>query len=152
MSSAVSIQGFEELNRRFNALEAVGKKTVLAKALKARAEIIRDAAKSRAPVLTGELKSDIMVGPSFSGDLYRAAVQVGTANDVFYGYYQEFGTGASFQSAAARALGYPGIRNASSRNMPAQPFLVPAVRATESSSISAMERELQSEIHRAENA
>jgi HK97 gp10 family phage protein len=147
----VTIEGLEELNRRLEKLEDVGKKPILTKALKIRADAVRDAAKSRAPRRTGALAGDIMRGPSFGASLYEAVIQVGT-HTVDHGFYQEFGTGSSFQAAAARALGYPGQGSRASRNMPAQPFLIPAVRATESSSIAAIERELQTEIHKAENA
>jgi HK97 gp10 family phage protein len=150
----VTIQGLEDLNRRLKALEDVAKKPVLTKALTARAEIVRDAAKANAPRgKTGKLASNIFVGPRNVGsDLYEAAVEVGTGKDVFYGYFQEFGTGTSFEAAAARALGYPGQSKSKRHNMPSHPFLRPAVDSTVQSSMAALEAVLQHELHKAENA
>lgn len=145
----LTIQGVEELNRRFNALADVARKEVLASALKVRAEIVRDAARSNAPVRTGRLRSSITIGTKRGTAPFEASIQVGPGKEAFYGYFVEFGTGSSFQAAAARALGYPGHSKSGSPSRKAQPFLIPAVNSTEDASIGALERQLQIAINKA---
>ena len=150
-TAVVRIEGLEQLNRRLEALTRVARQPILAKALKARAEIIRDAAKSGAPRSTGALQADIFVGPSIvGGNLYESTVEVGTGKDVFYGYFVHFGTGTSFDAAAARALGYPGRSKSNRRNYPGIPFLTDAVKSTQAASIAAVENVLEQEIRKAE--
>jgi hypothetical protein len=93
------------------------------------------------------------MGPSrVASNIYEAQVEVGTGKDAFYGYWVELGTGASFDAATARALGYPGSSKPTAHNVKPQPFLLPAVKATEVASIAAMEAVLQQEIKKAETA
>lgn len=149
----LKLEGFGQLDRRFTALTAVGQRSVLGKALKARGVLVRDEAKSRAPKgRTGNLSEGIELRQKSETDVSEAVTQVGTGKKEFYGYFVHFGTGRGFDAAAARALGYPGRSRSTRRNVPGIPFLTDAVAATESSGHSAMESVLQKEITKAENS
>lgn len=149
----VEIQGFQELQKRFKLLEDVGKRKVLTVANKARAQLVRDTAARLAPKgKTGLLAANLQVRQKATSDETEAQTYVATGKDQFYGRHQEFGTGTNFEAAAARALGFRGRSKSNRRNEPAQPFMRPALAATEASGIAAIEQELQRAIHKVENS
>ncbi len=148
----VKIEGLEELQRRFKALEEVGQRKVLAVANKARAQLIRDTAARLAPKDTGLLAANMAVQQKAKSSATEALTVVGTGKDQFYGRHVEFGTGTGFAAAAARALGFKGRSKSKRRNVAPQPFIRPAIDSTEAAGIAAIERELQRAITKAEHA
>src|SRR5688572_14610440 len=138
----VKIEGLEELQRRFKALEEVGQRKVLAVANKARAQLIRDTAARLAPKDTGLLAANMAVRQKAKSSATEALTEVGTGKGQFYGRLVEFGTGTSFDAAAARALGFAGRSKSKRRNVAPQPFIRPAIESTEAAGIAAIEREL----------
>ncbi len=147
------LSGFGDLDRRFTNLGAIAQREILSKALKVRAELVRDEARNRAPKgRTGKLAQKMQIRQLQDTDIAVASTKVGNDKAQFYGYFVHFGTGRGFDAAAARALGYPGISRSKRHNQRSRPFLTDAVRATESSSIAAVTAELQKRITMAENS
>lgn len=148
----ITLQGFPQLDKRFNQLAAVAKREALAKAVKAGAVIVRDDAAARAPRRTGALAAHMTTKVSADTDISEARAFIGPGKKEFYGHFQEFGTGTFFEAAAARALGYPGRSRSTKRNGRAQPFLRPALESTGPAAIREIERRLEMEIRKAETA
>lgn len=94
MESVFEINGFEELNKRLEQLEAYAYKDVIGKACKKGAEIHLNEAKTLVPERTGATKRAMRVraGRSKSGFTYYSAVgKRWFQGDEFYGAFQEFG-------------------------------------------------------------
>lgn len=148
----VQVEGFQELQKRFKLLEDVGKRKVLTVANKAAAQLIRDTAARNAPKDTGLLAANMAVQQKAKSSETEALTDVGTGKDQFYGRHVEFGTGTSFQAAAARALGFKGRSKSSRRNVAADPFMMPAIQSTEAARVALIEDALQRAIHKVENS
>lgn len=99
-----------ELEREFNRISYVMQRQILTAAAKAGAELIRDEAERLAPRDTGQLaESELIRVEGRQSDSSEVVVKIGPDKDSFYGRFQEFGT--AFH--------------------PAQPFLRPALKATQ---------------------
>lgn len=148
----VTIHGFPQLEKRFQMLAAVAQRSVLSKAVKAGANLVKEDAASRAPRQTGALAAGITTKVSTDTDISEARVFVGSGKKEFYGYFVEFGTGMFFEAAAARALGYPGRSRSTRTNNPPKAFLRPALASKGPAAIGEIERILGMEIRKAETA
>ena len=106
MAEYRNVTGFAELRRALEELpDQIARKT-LRKAVSSAAALVRDEAKSRAPVDTGEMRRDIMVKKG-RGDRFKAVYEVfvrsgkksrlagkrrNVQRDSFYWRFVEFGT------------------------------------------------------------
>lgn len=111
----VKIEGIEELQKRLRDITEAVRDEIIGEALLAAGAVIRDEAKSRAPVRTGTLSRSIVAEP---GDKKKPSVRVGITDDGYYGRFLELGTRQRTNQKGAR-LGA----------ITATPFLAPAVSA-----------------------
>lgn len=145
MADSQNLQGFKELAEKLKQLGPKVAKNGLRRATSAGAAIVRNDARKRAPVDTGEMKRDIMMkrtkdakgGPTVgsnyvvyvrSGKKSRAAGKKRNVDrDSYYWKFVEFGT--------AKA--------------PAQPFLRPAFEANKAAAVTAIGDSLNTTIQAA---
>lgn len=141
--SFLKLDGFKELAAAMRELPERVAKNALRSAVSSAAAVVRDEAKLRAPVDTGEMKRDIMIkrerdakgGPMVatysvyvrSGKKSRlAGKKRNVQRDSFYWRFVEYGTA----------------------KMPAQPFMRPAFQAKKEAAIDAMREKLDARIQK----
>jgi HK97 gp10 family phage protein len=145
MADTQNLTGFDELAKKLKALGPKVAKNGLRRATSAGAAIVRNDARARAPVDTGEMKRDIMMkrekdarGAETTGAVYSVFVRSGKKSrmagkkrnvdrDSYYWKFVEFGTA----------------------NSPAQPFLRPAFEANKGTAIEAIGKSLDETIQAA---
>lgn len=99
-----------DLEREFKRISYSMQQRILTIAAKTGAELIRDKAEALAPRDTGQLaESELIRVEGSQSDASEVVVKIGPDKDAFYGRFQEFGT--AFH--------------------PTQPFLRPALKATQ---------------------
>ncbi len=116
----VKVVGADEIARRLNVMGEKAKEIVEPAAM-AGAEVIRKAASDNAPRRTGFLAEHIVAEVKDVQPL-KATIAVGPHKDAFYGLFVEFGHALvrGGKKATRRVLG----------NVPARPFLRPALDET----------------------
>lgn len=145
MADTQNLTGFKELAEALKALGPKVAKNGLRRATSAGAAIVRNEARKRAPVDTGELKRDIMMkrerdarGGDTTGAVYVVYVRAGKKSraagkkrnvhrDSFYWKFLEFGT----------------------QKMAAKPFLRPAFEANKEAAVEAIGKSLDETIQAA---
>jgi HK97 gp10 family phage protein len=145
MADTQNLTGFDELAKKLKELGPKVAKNGLRRATSAGAAIVRNDARKRAPVDTGEMKRDIMMkrerdarGGDTTGAVYTVYVRSGKKSrmagkkrdvdrDSFYWKFLEFGTA----------------------KMAAQPFLRPAFEANKEAAIEAIGKSLDETIQAA---
>ena len=132
MKTTVTIAGMRELRQKLIELPAAASGDLLLKIVKEAAEPMRSAASSLAPRLTGQLGAGMRLEVLKSGRGF-AYVVIAPSADSYYGLFQEFGLGSgrseplrakTLRRRANKALKGRIVRKP---NMPAQPFMRPAV-------------------------
>lgn len=141
----ITIDGLQELQARLQQLPGKIAKNALRQATSAAAATIRDEARSRAPVDTGEMRKDIQIKRERESTAYRAVYSVfvrtgkksrigGRARNVdkdsYYWRFVEFGTS----------------------KMAAKPFMRPAFEAKKEAAAAAMKSTLAKRIEEEANA
>lgn len=145
MADTKNLTGFKELAEKLKQLPKKVAKNGLRRAVSSGAAIVRNDARKRAPVATGEMKRDIMMkrekdkqGGSTTGAVYSVYVRSGKKSrlagkkrdverDSFYWKFVEFGT----------------------KDMPAQPFMRPAFEANKDEAVAAIGKTLNEAIQAA---
>jgi HK97 gp10 family phage protein len=145
MADTQNLTGFDELAKKLKELGPKVAKNGLRRATSAGAAIVRNDARARAPVDTGEMKRDIMMkrerdarGGDTTGAVYTVYVRSGKKSrmagkkrdvdrDSFYWKFLEFGT----------------------NKMAARPFLRPAFEANKEGAIEAIGKSLDETIQAA---
>jgi HK97 gp10 family phage protein len=148
MADTQNLTGFDELAKKLKELGPKVAKNGLRRATSAGAAIVRNDARTRAPVDTGEMKRDIMMkrerdvrGGDTTGTVYTVYVRSGKKSrmagkkrnvdrDSYYWKFIEFGTA----------------------KMPAKPFLRPAFEANKEAAIEAIGKSLDETIQAAAGA
>lgn len=134
MVTVVKVEGFKELAHALEQLPQATARNTLKRVLKKAAEPTRSAAQEKAPVLSGRLRTSIVVGTQLTRrqkadakrqTTYFAEVHVGTASG--HGIPQEFGT----------------VDHA------AQPFMRPAWDANQNGALKIIGDDLGNEIEKA---
>jgi len=134
MRTKVSIEGTDDLRRKFGALERKLQGQILAKAARAAAAPVRDRARLLAPRDTGDLATRGIVSRAVKRTRTYAEFAVGHRKDNFYGVFQELGVSPHSRKVGPRRRGvnYTGRRGGDTRPVrthpghPAQPHLRPA--------------------------
>jgi HK97 gp10 family phage protein len=145
MADKQNLTGFKELAEKLKQLPKKVAKNGLRRAVSSGAAIVRNAARKRAPVDTGEMKRDIMMkrekdkqGSGTTGAVYSVYVRSGKKSrlagkkrdverDSFYWKFVEFGT----------------------KTIPAQPFMRPGFEESKGEAIGAIGKSLDETIQAA---
>lgn len=142
----VRIDGAEELQAKFEALERAARGATLERAALAGAAVIETEAKNRAP------------GPYLESEVLQQtdqAIEIGIGPDADHWYYGFFETGTSghvIEPSSRRALAFEGRegvivrRKVYHEGMAARPFLRPAIEAGQEQAIAATAAVLRREI------
>lgn len=110
------LDGMGQLLRRINEMGEQIESEVEKEALIEGAKIIRASGEAKAPMLTGNLKANIVISKVKDGKIHIGPDQQG---DAFYGYFLEFGRSAGTKrTGKKKGYNYPA--------MPAHPFMQPA--------------------------
>jgi HK97 gp10 family phage protein len=102
-SDAFQVQGLRELHQMLQQLPVRIEKNIMRGALRAGANVMRDAARQAAPVDDGTLKRSIKTS---STKVKKGNVTVDVGTDLYYARMIEFGT-ASFYTGNGRSVGKP---------------------------------------------
>jgi HK97 gp10 family phage protein len=97
------VQGLKELHQMLQELPVRIEKNIMRGAIRAGANVYRDAARQAAPVDDGILKRSIKTG---STNVKKGRVVVNVGTDLYYARMVEFGT-ASFYTGTGRSVGKP---------------------------------------------
>jgi HK97 gp10 family phage protein len=119
----VELTGWAELEERLSNLPAKLAKRVVRPALEEAGQIIQQEMGVRAPRHTGFLTTHIVYETTISAAEDMGEVKIGPAKEAFWGRFME--------------LGAPGA------NVPAQPFMRPALEAKGDVAMKAMENEIR---------
>lgn len=102
-NESFNIQGLKELHQMLQELPVRIEKNIMRGAIRAGANVYRDAARAAAPVDDGLLKRSIKTG---STNIKKGNVVVNVGTDLFYARMVEFGT-ASYYTGTGRTVGKP---------------------------------------------
>jgi HK97 gp10 family phage protein len=102
-SENFNIQGLKELHQMLQELPVRIEKNIMRGAIRAGANVYRDAARLAAPVDDGTLKKSIKTG---STNIKKGNVVVTVGTDLYYARMVEFGT-ASYYTGKGRTVGKP---------------------------------------------
>lgn len=97
------VQGLKELHKMLQELPVRIEKNIMRGAVRAGANVFRDAARQAAPVDDGLLRRSIKTG---STNVKRGNVVVNVGTDLYYARMVEFGT-ASFYTGTGKSVGKP---------------------------------------------
>jgi HK97 gp10 family phage protein len=103
MANEFQVQGLKELHQMLQQLPVRIERNIMRGAIRAGANVYRDAAKLAAPVDDGILKRSIKTG---STNVKKGRVVVTVGTDLYYARMVEFGT-ASFYTGTGRSVGKP---------------------------------------------
>lgn len=102
-NESFNVQGLKELHQMLQELPVRIEKNIMRGAIRAGANVYRDAARLAAPVDDGTLKKSIKTG---STNVKKGNVVVNVGTDLYYARMIEFGT-ASFYTGTGRTVGKP---------------------------------------------
>lgn len=102
-SENFNVQGLKELHQMLQELPVRIEKNIMRGAIRAGANVYRDAARQAAPVDDGTLKKSIKTG---STNVKKGQVVVNVGTDLYYARMVEFGT-ASYYTGTGRSVGKP---------------------------------------------
>jgi HK97 gp10 family phage protein len=103
MANEFQVQGLKELHTMLQQLPVRIEKNIMRGAIRAGANVYRDAARQAAPVDDGTLKRSIKTG---STNVKKGRVVVNVGTDLYYARMLEFGT-ASYYTGTGRSVGKP---------------------------------------------
>ena len=102
-NEAFNVRGLKELHQMLQQLPVRIERNIMRGAIRAGANVFRDAARQAAPVDDGRLKRSIKTS---STNVKRGKVTVNVGSDLFYARMVEFGT-ASYYTGNGRTVGAP---------------------------------------------
>jgi len=102
-NESFNVQGLKELHTMLQELPLRIERNIMRGAIRAGANVYRDAARQAAPVDDGTLKKSIKTG---STNIKKGKVVVNVGTDLFYARMVEFGT-ASYYTGNGRSVGKP---------------------------------------------
>lgn len=102
-NEAFNVQGLKELHAMLQELPVRIERNIMRGAIRAGANVYRDAARAAAPVDDGTLKRSIKTG---STNVKKGKVVVNVGTDLYYARMVEFGT-ASYYTGTGRTVGKP---------------------------------------------
>lgn len=150
-SSDVNVKGMKELHEALQTLPVKLERNVMRAAINAGARVLRDEARMRAPVKSGELRAGIRVKSSNvkNGTITGGITTAGTKAKpgAWYAHFVEFGTAAhvirakpgkflAFGGGLYTQVNHPGAR--------AQPFMRPALDAKGQAAVQAVADKVRS--------
>ena len=103
MASEFNVQGLKELHAMLQQLPVRIERNIMRGAIRAGANVFRDAARQAAPVDDGDLKRSIKTS---SSKVTKGKVTVNVGTDLYYARMVEFGT-ASYYTGKGKSVGGP---------------------------------------------
>ena len=126
MNVDFKVDGLRELDKALNRLPLKARAPIMRRALMRAMEPVKQAAIAQAPILTGNLRTNIVKRTSIpkAGNSFTAEARVSVLSDAFYGMFHEFGT----------------------VKLPARPFMRPAVDNNAETAVTIFRRQLKESI------